>query len=365
MNFQPTATERPGAQKLAQDEMMHLVAAAEARKSKMIAFITALVAHVLLLGAFVFVVWGKGLSKKPDLIVSAPYAPVEQLRLEKPSPVHFKADRPAEPSSSMAKVVVADAPSNIQLPKIEVMVDDPTLDFGTAFGDGLGDGLGGMGGSGLGGTFFGTPIAGKSVILVIDVSNSMPKNCGGRGIKAIRAEIKRTITGLRPGSKFNVICYGGMADGFRPRLVTASSSNKKQAIEFTKAYFTRAFNRTRTADGINRKHPIPYVPIRPRDFNDTEDTAGGSRYDLALVAAFQQRPEVIFLLTDGEPRTTRRGKRLSKEEILSLVLRAGKSKSGRQPVVNGISVNGIGKSYLKEIARAFRGTVKVIEPRKL
>lgn len=348
-----------------QHEVVEMIAAAQARRSKIVALMVAIGAHLALVGALVFIVFGEVFVREPSLIISAPYAPVEQLRPAKKDLLQVKAERPAAPSSSISKVIIADTVSQIPLPVVEDFVENPVT-LGTGFGEGFGAGLGGLGGSGLGGSFFGTPAVGKSVILVIDVSTSMPRNCGERGIAAIRAEITRTINAFRPGSRFNLICFGNMADGFRERPVPATPANKKAAIEFTQAYFTGAFTRTRTAAGIDDKDPIPYVPIRPEKFKATEDTSGGSRYDLALIAAFAQQPETIFLLTDGEPSTSRNGESLSKSEILTMVRRAGRrSTSSQRMVVNGISVNGIGEDYLKEIARAFNGTVKVIEPKKL
>ncbi len=358
-------TPHPAHESLHQQQVMDLVAAEEARKSKILALLVAIGAHVLLIGALVYVVFGETMVREPNLIISAPHSAVEQLRPTKKDLVQVKAERPAAPSSSMSQVVVAETVSQIPVPMVEDFVEGP-VNFGTGFGEGMGSGMGGLGGSGLGGSFFGTPAAGKSVILVIDVSTSMPRNCGSNGIAAIRAEIERTINAFRPGSRFNIICFGNMADGFRKRPVPATPSNKKAAIAFTKAYFTGAFQRTRTAAGVDEKDPIPYVPIRPDAFRATEDTSGGSRYDLALIAAFEQQPETVFLLTDGEPSTRRNGESLSKNEILSMVRRAGKrSAAGRTLVVNGISVNGIGKAYLEDIAKTFRGSVKVIEPKKL
>ncbi len=357
--------EESGPEQLTQHQVMEMLAQAQARRSKIIALLVALGAHLVLVGALVMIVFGEVFVREPSLIVSAPYAPVEELRPTKKDLVQVKAERPAAPSSSMSKVVIADTLSHIPLPVIDEFVENPVA-FGTGFGEGFGQGLGGLGGPGLGGSFFGTPAVGRSVILVIDVSTSMPRNCGESGIEAIRSEITRTINAFRPGSRFNLICFGNMADAFRARPVAATSSNKQAAIEFTKAYFTGEFTRTRTADGIDEKDPVPYVPIRPGKFEATKNTSGGSRYDLALIAAFEQQPETIFLLTDGEPSTRRDGESLSKNEILSMVRRAGKrAASGRRLVINGISVNGIGKNYLKDIARAFHGTVKVIEPKKL
>ena len=152
----------------------------------------------------------------------------------------------------MAKVVVAETVSAIPLPVVEDFTDHE-VNLGTGFGEGLGDGLGGLGGSGLGGSFFGTPATGKSVILVIDVSASMPRNCGSRGIEAIRSEINRTINAFRPGSRFNIICFGNNADMFKKKPVAATSGNKADAIAFMRDYYLGDFTRTRTGDGVDEK----------------------------------------------------------------------------------------------------------------
>lgn len=349
---------------LSQEQVMALVAAAEARKSKMIALLIAIAAHVVLVGGLVYAVFARPLPPEPTLIIAAPSSPVEQLQPRKKELVQVKAQRPSASSSSMAKVTVADTASPIAVPLVEDFPEE-FLELGAGFGEGLGTGLG-MGGNGLGGSFFGTPATGKSVILVIDVSTSMLRNCGERGIEAIRSEINRTINAFRPGSRFNIICFGNNADAFKKKSVAATSGSKADAIAFMRDYYKGDFTRTRTGDGVDEKDPIPYVPIRPSDLKSTRDTSGGSRYDMALLAAFEQRPDTIFLLTDGEPSTSRDGERLSKREILTMVRKAGKRAYGsKTPRVNGISVNGIGKGYLEDIARTYNGKVKVIEPKKL
>lgn len=361
MNLDDTFPEE-----LSQQQVMAMVAAAESRRSKIVALMVAIGAHVVLIGALLFVVFGEVLQPEPSLIISAPYTPVEQLKPVKKDLVQVKAQKPAAPSASMSKVIVAqNVVSAIPMPIVEEFTED-TVNFGSGFGEGMGSGMGGFGGTGQGGSFFGTPSAGKSVILVIDVSTSMDRECGANGIAAIRSEIERTINAFRPGSKFNIICFGNLADGFMKKPVSATSKNKKAAIAFMKDYYTRAgFTRTRTADNVSDKG-IPYVKIRPGDFKATENTSGGSRYDLALIAALEQEPETVFLLTDGQPSTSRDGRTLSDRDILSLVKKAGRRTGGtKRTVVNGISVNGIAKAFLKDIAKAFRGTVKVIEPKKL
>ncbi len=348
---------------LTQEQIMAMVAAAQARKSKMVALLIAIGAHLVLIGALVYVVFGEPFAQEPSLIIAAPHSAEEQLEPTKKELFHVKADRPAAPSASMSKVLVSETLSPVVVPVVDEFVENP-VDLGVGFGEGMGTGIG-SGGAGLGGSFFGTPAAGKSVLLVIDTSGSMIGNCGARGIEAIREEVNRTINRFRPGSRFNIICFANMADGFRSKPVAATSANKKAAIEFMEIYYTNAITKTRAQSNVDPKKPVRFVPIRPSDHKDTADTSGGSRYDMALIQAFEQHPDTIFLLTDGQPSVQLKGKSLSDRDILSLVRRAAKRAGGKRPVINGISVNGIGKSFLEDVAKAFRGTVKVIEPKKL
>ena len=88
MNLDETFPEE-----LSQQQVMAMVAAAEARKSKMVALMIAIGAHVVLIGGLLFVVFGEVLERQPNLIISAPYTPLEQL---KPAKKRFGSGEGAE-----------------------------------------------------------------------------------------------------------------------------------------------------------------------------------------------------------------------------------------------------------------------------
>lgn len=337
------------------------LAQARGRRSLMVALSLAMALHVGLIAFLIQMVIARGQRHEPDLIVAAPLAPVEQL-VERRAFSQLKADRPSPPSGAQARVMTALSVAPIVIPEVDVVVEQP-LELGAGFGEDLGLGIGGTG-LGKGATFFGTPAAGRSVILVIDVSTSMPRNLGEEGLALLRREIERTIHSLSPRTLFNLICFGNQADGFRPACVVASGENKKAAVAFMADYFTTKFTRTRTeaVGKAGELEGIRYVPIMCDEFDLTRDTSGGSRYDLALIAAFQQHPETIFLMTDGNPSTQKDGQELGREEILALVQKgANRAGGGVKPRINGISVNGVGADYLQEITKAFRGDYKEIK----
>jgi hypothetical protein len=278
--------------------------------------------------------------------------------------------KPSAASSKPIQTVIASATDPIAVPVEERLVDDP-LDFGVA---GVGDGLGfGSAGLGMGGaSFLGLKGGGKSVVLVIDTSSSMPGNCGPEGIAAIRREIEKTVNALSPASRFNLVCYSNDADLFKPEPVPASPENKAAAIEFMKGYFGAGpWTRTRTEQFGNKGTDplgIAYTSVLPQDVKGLEGTSGSSRIELGLLVALQMEPSSVFVLSDGSPNTTRNNRLVSHANLISIVRDRHDEifQRGDAPVTIGtISIKGEGEKFLKDIAREFKGKHKDIKPDEL
>jgi hypothetical protein len=137
---------------------------------------------------------------------------------------------------------------------------------GTETGAGDGNGPGGLGLAPFGQRSLGTPTFrpgnARKLVFLCDASGSMmPK------FDALRAELRRAIDGLRANQEFDVIFFYG--DGFMAMdqgLMFALPENKRRAYEFLDRVAAHS-----TSD------PIP-----------------------GLRAAFKTRPELIFMLTDGD-----------------------------------------------------------------
>lgn len=250
------------------------------------------------------------------------------------------------------------------------------------FGLGSGSGLGGGGGMGLGGgggriKFFGFESDASSVILAIDVSGSMETNVGGpAGIAKLRAEIKRTIESLSAASLFNIICFAGEADSCFPTNVRATADNKAIAIEFMAGYYgDGGFGRTRTEKLRSMGRPvnvdqteyngIKFTPLLVENIKGMEGTSGGSRMDLALVAAMERQATAVFLLSDGQPTPVREGEALKRDEIIDLVRDSYKRlySGNKEMVVNTIYTNTDRRDedFMKTIARRFKGRHKDVK----
>lgn len=167
--------------------------------------------------------------------------------------------------------------------------------FGTGgIGDGTGNGVGGKSGRnfGLDGmSFFGIKDQARSVVIMIDVSGSMftrtgDAEGGGRGITPIKAGKEQAFQVVRdaaleliqkigPNTRFGIVRWSGGAYSWKPELVAATDANKTAALDHV-------------------QNQIDMNTARPNG-----GRPGGTRHDYALEEAFKLKPEVIYMLTDG------------------------------------------------------------------
>lgn len=112
--------------------------------------------------------------------------------------------KPSAPSSSMARVIAANAVSTVSIPVPDEVITEPSLSFGDGddFGDGWGDGTGTGGG---GASFFQSKVSAERIAFVIDYSASMR----GKRDELMRAELSKSIEGLTAGTQYQLIFFAG------------------------------------------------------------------------------------------------------------------------------------------------------------
>jgi len=126
-------------------------------------------------------------------------------------------------------------------------------------------------------SMFGVPGVGFKFVYVLDRSASMGGS-GDRALKAVKAELLRSLEDLDTVHQFQIIFYNEKPVVFNPsgvpgRLAFANRTNKDRAARLIESM---------VADG-------------------------NTRHDEALKMAIRLRPDVIFLLTDGDdPKLSRR-----------------------------------------------------------
>lgn len=173
-----------------------------------------------------------------------------------------------------------------------------------------------MGGS-LGGTgssaainFFGIRDTSTSVVIMIDVSDSMFTRTGDaeksklvrlgaeQSFQAIRDEAIKLVQSLTPATRFGIVRWSGGAYSWKSELVPASEENKQAAIAHIR-------------DEVDF-HSARKKPDRP----------GGTRHDYALEEAFRLKPETIYMITDGNATGTSArdpSRKISPEDIYQVV----------------------------------------------
>ena len=345
--------------------MVELVQERQANRSKFAALGIAILVHVLIAALLAFIVMTVISEEPPELIVES--AGPSEL----PPTIHKEQfskkvsnDKPSPPSQS-SQVIVANVMSPVSVPMVETVTENPVI--GDA-ANGMGFGGGGFGAGTGGSSFFGTPGGGNNIYIVIDTSTSMIGNCGRDGCDAIIKEVNSTVAKMKPGTRFNIICFGNDADALSKKSLRVSGETQSRAKKFMEDYFKNTdWTRTRTSKFGKKgkdKKGIAYHPIMPDDFSSLKGTSGGSRMDLALVAAFEQKPSSIFLIADGEPGTSRGKKRLGQDALIELLAEEAKRAYGKNPLpqVNAISVKDQGEKMLRAIAKEFKGKYKSIDP---
>lgn len=212
--------------------------------------------------------------------------------------VQFARQRQHPPPAAAPKRVALTSPAKVELPPMPV---SPVRAIAPAPGrleainlpstgptGFTAPGAGGTAGGGAGGlSFFGIRDAARDVVVMIDVSDSMFTRTGdasGRKLvrygpeqsfQTVREEAGKLLKTLPPGGRFGLVRWSGGAYPWRPELVNATPNNVADAL-------------------AHLRDEVDYHTAKPQ-----RGVPGGTRTDLALEEAFKLRPEVVYLLTDG------------------------------------------------------------------
>jgi hypothetical protein len=154
----------------------------------------------------------------------------------------------------------------------------------------------GGGGNGMQINFFGIRDLSTSVVIMIDVSDSMFTRTGDaqypsklvrhgkdQNFQIIRDEAIKLVQSLTPQTRFGIVRWSGGAYAWKPELVPATEENKQAAV------------------GHIQKE-VDYKKAKPQ-----LGKPGGTRHDYALAEAFSLKPETIYMLTDGNATASQPG----------------------------------------------------------
>lgn len=273
----------------------------------------------------------------------------QRLASTAPGPVTV----PAMPDVDLKQMLPLD-PSELVSDQISGMIG------ASGYGRGTGRGLGGGGGTGKGSglAFFDIKDTAKSLVIMIDVSQSMFTRTGDydsssrkllkegkdQAFHVIRIEAIKLIHGLGPDTRFGIIRWSGSARSWKPELVRATDANKELA----------------------RLHIETEV-----DANSAPPTGGrpgGTRHDYALEELLRLAPETAFMLTDGNATRSEKGGGMTPipaKELTSLLETAAEEHETLPRIHTIYYLTGADKKeeedMLKDIARKTKGHFRKVE----
>ena len=329
------------------------------RRRRTTSFVTSVVIGVLTVALLMILLSLFFLA--PLIKESATIVTYETSSVEKPEPeakkVPARIDRkPASPSSSMARVIAARTQSATAVPVPDVEVTVPSLDFGDTddFGEGWGSGSG-AGGGGGGASFFEQKVSAERIAYVIDYSASMH----GQREKLMRDELTKSVSGLKPGTSYQLIFFAGPAwvAGDKVKLqghnsaVVEDHGRDYDWVCGGGAHDWSPKGRKREpkwldATPLQRKKSVELVRETPLVWGTIWEPA------LDMAIGMDPPPQMIFFMTDGQT---------GGDAVASAKKIAAKAKSKRITINTVAMMEPRAESAMKELAKRTGGQFSMID----
>jgi len=336
--------------------------AAQRRNSTISSIIIALLLCALL-GIVLWIISLTPLFKNNEETVSYSTNPSEETEVTKPELTNQVEKKPSSPASSMAKVIASTTPSPTAVPVPDITVTEPSLDFGDGddFGDGWGSGGSGNGaGSGGGGaSFFKQKIKAERVCYVIDYSASM----GGKKIKMMKKELKKSISKLPDGMEYQLIFFAGPAWIAGDDVAMGGGKKEATVKNDGKIYKWESKKGGNNWERRGKKQKVGWIKsskeTREASLKAIQETqlVWGTTWNDPLEMALEMKPlpDYIFFMTDGAPGTGIDG-------ALKTAKRMGARAKSRKVKVNTISLLlPQAKEALEELAEKTGGEFTLIK----
>lgn len=319
------------------------------------------VVHVI--GLVLFGVWVVARQfAKPEAVFQVKEGlkiPIQRAREHR---MNVAAHEAAAPKPVLPNKLISTRPSKFSLPELpklnlqqmlplnasELVSDQVTTLAGSA-GLGLGAGVGLSGSGGIGKTanfsFLGLKADGQRIVLCFDVSGSVVNKAAATGVPlaTIKDETNRLITTLPPIAQFGIIQFVRNYKPFREQLVPASPANRDLARLWTETEWNETGQMGRGQRGVVSPEPNGVVCV--------------------LDAAFAMKPDVVFVISDGQfEQTYPRNRRIPKAELEAKVTALEKGRSQKVPIhFIGFQMRPEDRLTWERIVRRTGGKLRVIK----
>lgn len=273
---------------------------AASRKGAGAALIGSLIIHgILALGAGAFIV-AQYIQPPPPKFVAPPAAKIKIPPQTRQHRMNLAAHAGLASKPTFKKRLVSLRPTAFALPEApkisfeSSLVPDPStmastmisgLTGSAGVGNGAGLGLGGSGGLGKGlsnFSFMGVKAQGQRVVLCFDVSSSVVNKATSSGMPLIKIkeETRKLISSLPSGAQFGLIQFVRNYKPFANTLTPMTPANRDLAMQWIETEWSEGGQMNRGQAGVLSPEPNGVVCV--------------------LDAAFAMKPDVIFIISDGQ-----------------------------------------------------------------
>lgn len=270
------------------------------RKGAGAALIGSLIIHgILAIGAGAFIV-AQYIQPPPPKFVAPPAAKIKIPPQTRQHRMNLAAHAGLASKPTFKKRLVSLRPTAFALPEApkisfdSQLVPDPSTMASTMIsgltgsagsGNGSGFGLGGGGGLGKGlsnFSFMGVKAQGQRVVLCFDVSTSVVNKAisSGMPLIKIKEETNKLISSLPSGVQFGLIQFVRNYKPFNEALTAMTPANRDLAVQWIDTEWKEGGQMNRGQAGVLSPEPNGVVCV--------------------LDAAFAMKPDVIFIISDGQ-----------------------------------------------------------------
>ncbi len=264
--------------------------------------------------------------------------------------------KPTAPSSSQVKVIAAATASATSIPVPDVAMETEIVDFGDGddFGGGWGDDVGF--GKGGGATFFNQEVKAERIAYVIDYSQSMK----GEKDALMRKELTKSVSGLSPGTKFQMVFFSG------PAWVAGSEVKGNNSGSVVKAKGGHTF-KWDGSGGLHDWKPVgkrqtpEWMDVTSNQLDESLEIiknsklSGGTDWTHPLEMAFEMEPppQIIFFMTDGS---------MSGRDMMGLTKDLAAKAKSKDIIINSVALmEPKAEESMFELAKRTGGVFTIVE----
>lgn len=334
---------------------------ARLRHQRRVSSVTSVVIAILVV-ALVMVILGIILmpswrSHTEPVVAYAVPSPSEEIVSKKT--FSTQRSKPSSPASAMATVIAANVQSPTAIPVPEVVVDEPSTDFGTGddFGDGWGSDDGDGWGEGGGTTFFRQQVKAQRVAYVIDYSQSM----GGERDKLMRKELAKSIGQVGVGMQFQMIFFAGPAWVAGSDLENPKAKRSNVVTLDGERFKWKSNGKAHDWEPAGRKQVPEWISGAPGPREEAKrlvqstPLAWGTNWEnpLEMALSMEPPPQVIFFMTDG----------VAGGDPVQVAKRLGQRAKTKGTIINTVAMmEPKAEAAMKELAKRTGGQFSIVRP---